>query len=131
MNFSGYESEIQRTITSLSNCLNLLLPPPENFFIPENSSSVSFQSSIDEQSSSINFNSDKEEVNPSNLRPFGITTDYSLVLEYNPNDKIKVTKTEENSSILENAKDCAQLISCRFLPMVKNWSKAFNKYSSR
>lgn len=120
--FVGNEPEIESTVKSLSTCLNLLLPTLEDFFIIETNA----ETECNHKSQGIVGN---EDVSQNDLRSFGININYNLSLQINPNEKINITQTEENSSIIDNANDCVRLINNRFMPMVKNWLKVCCKYS--
>ncbi|KAK6618789.1 hypothetical protein RUM43_013180 [Polyplax serrata] len=121
---NSYQVEIEETLTSLLNCLKLLFPTPDDFFILEKKSTEEVQASSD------NNISRQEEINENDLRHFGITRDYNLLLNININDKIKINRTDDNNSVIENAKDCVQLINNRFLPLIKRWSHILCKYSN-
>lgn len=120
----GYQVEIEETLTSLLNCLKLLFPTPDDFFIHEKKTTEEVQALSD------NNISRQEEINENDLRHFGITRDYNLLLNININDKIKINRTDDNNSVIENAKDCVQLINNRFLPLIKRWSHILCKYSN-
>lgn len=124
---------MEATITTLSNCITLLLPSPENFFIASDlelpqATQPSTSSSIDNEDEDDG--DDEDEDNGSvDLRQHGIQPKCNLTLNLDVYQKIKVKKTEENSNVIDNANDCLRLINNRYMPMVKKWTQICTKHS--
>ncbi|XP_014283526.1 UV-stimulated scaffold protein A [Halyomorpha halys] len=97
--------EIRCTLTSLESCFELLLPSPVN----------------DELT---NGDSNYEE----DMRLFGVVNPKHVVpIEIKLSDKVPIKIDDENSALIDAAKDAYTLINNRFLPKVKAWIEIINK----
>ncbi|XP_046995660.1 UV-stimulated scaffold protein A-like isoform X1 [Schistocerca americana] len=135
--YSDMKTDISDTITALDNCISLILPEPENFFINEDKETDSSFALAPQESIK---NSDlKKPILPQNYtdeegcynnehRAHGLLSgNYKIEVELKPD--IVINETSENAAIFENAKGFWQLINNRYLPAVKNWIKVITKYS--
>lgn len=137
------EDEISNTVISLKNCINLLLPHPDDFFIIDNESSEAeldsekYNSIDKEKILSEKFVSSEEHEEPedeieaahsSQFREVGIVSStQSLSLNLNLNSEVCVQESEENSAVIENARELVKLIEARYLPTVKSWLQILTK----
>ncbi|XP_049862769.1 UV-stimulated scaffold protein A-like [Schistocerca gregaria] len=140
--YSDMKTDISDTITALDNCISLILPEPENFFINEDketdsSFALAPQESIkttDLKKPMLDKNimlqnyTDEEGCYNNEHRAHGLLSgNYKIEVELKPD--IVINETPENAAIFENAKGFWQLINNRYLPAVKNWIKVITKYS--
>lgn len=90
---SEKEDDIRSTVTSLSNCINLLLPHPDDFFIVSEEDEVS--PSVQQHSTKAIFNSDSDSDGaPDNtaLREVGIhNINHSVELDIIPSEYTFIT----------------------------------------
>lgn len=135
------EDEISNTVTSLKNCINLLLPHPEDFFIIDNESSSmevddnKFRCLTDENVSVRKCVDDEEQEEPyegdaqsSQFREVGIVSSTQMLsVNLNLSSEVCIKETEENSAVIENARELAKLIDTRYLPTVKTWLQILTK----
>lgn len=132
------EDEISNTVRSLENCINLLLPHPEDFFIIDNESSSAevdddrFRFLTEENVSVRKYIDDEEpyegDAHSSQFREVGIVSStQTLSVNLNLSSEVCIKETEENSAIIENARELAKLIDTRHLPTVKSWLQILTK----
>ncbi|XP_034240893.1 UV-stimulated scaffold protein A-like isoform X2 [Thrips palmi] len=152
------QPDIINALTEMENCIGLLLPRPEDFFIENDTDSANVesgkekvcgssanQSSLDktadeihspkdEQSSSSD--SEEEEENCSTKHPifdfrkYGIINPhFSITLKVDPGSDPLVKKTEENAPIIDSAQDLFRVVSNRYHPCIEKWETILEKCS--
>lgn len=140
--FSDMKTDICDTITALDNCISLILPEPENFFInedketdsslslapQENDNTCDLKKTMSDQNIIPHNYADEEGCYNSEHRAHGLlSVNYKIEIELK-SDAV-INETTENAAIFENAKGFWQLINNRYLPAVKNWIKVITKCS--
>ncbi|XP_050435748.1 UV-stimulated scaffold protein A-like isoform X2 [Adelges cooleyi] len=112
--------EIMVSATSLESCLELLIPTPEEFSIPEvENDSGDGRSSLPVVHDSVAVNVSDERVA---FRETGIIDPgHSVTVLLKPGFRTRVKKTEDNRAIVETADEQTKLITGKYLPKVKQW----------
>ncbi|KAJ1523006.1 hypothetical protein ONE63_002142 [Megalurothrips usitatus] len=148
------QSDIVSALTEMENCLGLLLPSPEDFFIESDSHHRTLETEKNknlcktgesshqpdkiapkpsEESSSSDSEGDEEysSQNPIfDFRKYGIINPhFSITLKVDPSNDPLVEKTEENASIFENAQDLFKVVSNRYQPCIVKWETIIEKCS--
>uniref|UniRef100_A0A1B6EA27 UV-stimulated scaffold protein A C-terminal domain-containing protein n=1 Tax=Clastoptera arizonana TaxID=38151 RepID=A0A1B6EA27_9HEMI len=129
------EPEIRSSIKSLSNCINLLIPEPDHFFINENDFSEmdnTYRNNIFKAYENKHIVDEEciEEGESSSWREVGMPNlNHSVQLLFTPSKTIEINETTENSSILENAKGFIKLINNRYMPSVNSWIQSLTLLS--
>jgi len=103
---TGRESEIKDYVKTVNNCVSLLLPPPDEFFLPTD----------DEPSGSqVDISQDFD------MRHHGLTHSYNLVINIDHSKKVRIEKTKENSCVIDNLKDAVRLLKKRYKSVIEKW----------
>ncbi|GLG98966.1 UV-stimulated scaffold protein A [Gryllus bimaculatus] len=128
--YNDLYEEIKTTITSLDNCIKLLVPSLDDFFI---SCDNMDESDIDTFNSELVVTSPhlkcSKKENKVDIREHGMNTNFSVEVEIKPVASVK--ETAENAAVFENARDAQRLIKNRYIPRVKNWLKVITKCSGK
>ncbi|KAJ9579239.1 hypothetical protein L9F63_024655, partial [Diploptera punctata] len=130
------EPEIDNTLTALENCMALLLPTLDDFFIQGGNKHCEDDVETSEHNnvtpSTSNAVDDEMEIENNdclNFREHGIVNSkYSIAISVNTVIPT-VKENAENAAIFENARDMHTLIKNRYLPSVKKWIQIITKAS--
>ncbi|CAI6367465.1 unnamed protein product [Macrosiphum euphorbiae] len=130
------EPEITIAARTLESCLELLIPTPEEFFIPEaeeesapplNSSELSSTDSGRKIVTEIESADENER-----YRETGIIDPvaHTVTVTLRPDFRKRVKKSEDNLAIIESANEQVKLISDKYLPKIKKWLQDIAKISN-
>uniref|UniRef100_A0A1B6L5M6 UV-stimulated scaffold protein A C-terminal domain-containing protein n=1 Tax=Graphocephala atropunctata TaxID=36148 RepID=A0A1B6L5M6_9HEMI len=138
LEYKEKEADITTSLTSLSNCINLLLPHPDDFFIAdsdeqsESKPMSSMSQSGGEGRSECSGSDSDDDLQDVGLREVGmVNTKHSIQLQFMPSSEACIDKTPENAVIIENAQEHARLIGTKYLPSVKAWLQVLSKSSDK
>ncbi|XP_050534156.1 UV-stimulated scaffold protein A-like [Daktulosphaira vitifoliae] len=125
------EPEIVIAIKSLESCLELLIPTPEQFAIPEVEQIINKDSFIQKKTNE-SFNIAPECFDKElNLRENGIIyPEHSVTVTLKSGFQKRVKKTEDNRDVIESANEQTKLITEKYLPKVKQWLQDVAKISN-
>lgn len=121
--FLAQVPEIESIIETILNCISLLLPPPEEFFVADTSDA---NVGDDALAFSSNFANGTNEDDSFNLRQFGLSSSYNLVINIDHSKKVHIRRTEENSAIIDNLKENI-IIAKKFRPVIKKWEDSLSR----
>ncbi|XP_025205576.1 UV-stimulated scaffold protein A-like [Melanaphis sacchari] len=130
------EPEVTIAARTLESCLELLIPTPEEFFIPEVEKEIVPSSSFSELSSLdtgrktavvIESNNENER-----CRETGIIDPaaHTVTVTLKPDFRKRVKKSDDNLAIIESANEQVKLISDKYLPKIKKWLQDIAKISN-
>ena len=142
------QSDIISSLTEMENCISLLLPRPEDFFIEDDSIQIPSTSSKEKtktKSCALNERNSQKEIENDELsddveenlsskepifdfRKYGIINpNFSLTLKVDLGKEPLVKKTEENASIFENAQELHKVVSNRYQSYIDKWVAILEK----
>ncbi|CAH1724240.1 unnamed protein product [Aphis gossypii] len=130
------EPEITIAARTLESCLELLIPTPEDFCIPEAEKDIVPPSNPSELSSLDTERKISAGVDSSNenerSRETGIIDPaaHTVTVTLKPNFRKRVKKSEDNLAIIESANEQVKLISDKYLPRIKKWMQDIAKISN-
>lgn len=130
------EPEINIAARTLESCLELLIPTPEDFFIPEAEKDIVPPSKPSELSSLDTGRKFSAVIDSSNenerSRETGIIDPaaHTVTVTLRPNFRKRVKKSEDNLAIIESANEQVKLISDKYLPKIKKWMQDIAKISN-
>ncbi|CAB3385604.1 Hypothetical predicted protein [Cloeon dipterum] len=108
--FKSFFDEAQRLCTELENCISLLIPPPEDFFLPLNPADA------------IN----SEPGTSSDLRSHGIVTPGISIPIQVSKAVPKLVIDEDNQPIVENAQEIFSQLNKGHVKRVASWTEIFS-----
>lgn len=147
------QPDIINALTEMENCISLLLPKPEDFFIENDTDTVSTESDKGENCKGAvnqrNLEEDASEMQDSeddssdsgeqencmsnpifDFRKYGIINPhFSITLKVDPGSEPLVKKTEENAPIIDTAQDLFKVVSNRYQPCLEKWETILEKCS--
>lgn len=141
------QPDIINALTEMENCLSLLLPRPEDFFIDgdsvdqacvkpinvQNSEDIEKFCSEDADEESDSSNDEMEEGcsyrNPIfDFRKYGILNPhFNITLKVDPGNEPLIKKTEENAAIFDNAQEVFKVLTNRYQPVLIKWDTILEK----
>ncbi|KAL4143742.1 hypothetical protein QTP88_006036 [Uroleucon formosanum] len=130
------EPEITIAARTLESCLELLIPTPEEFFIPEAEEDIVPPSSSSELSSTDSGRKIVTEIESNDenerYRETGIIDPaaHTVAVTLKPDFRKRVKKSEDNLAIIESTKEQVKLISDKYLPKIKKWLQDIAKISN-
>ncbi|KAL5241831.1 hypothetical protein ACI65C_009241 [Semiaphis heraclei] len=130
------EPEITVAARTLESCLELLIPTPEEFSIPEAEEDIVPSSNPSEFSSTDSGRKIITEIESGDenekWRETGIIDPaaHTVTVTLRPDFRKRVKKSEDNLAIIESANEQVKLISEKYLPKIKKWLQDIAKISN-
>ncbi|XP_025409474.1 UV-stimulated scaffold protein A-like isoform X2 [Sipha flava] len=115
------EPELLTAAQTLETCLELLIPTPEEFFIPEAEQQSTAPLGLAKPSLFKSPVDDLENKNASYRETGAINPAAVVSVTLKPDFRKRVKKTEDNSAIIESIEEQVKLISGKYLPKLKQW----------
>lgn len=109
------ETDIEELINVINNCTSLLIPTPDDFFLENDESETTVCESHHEEDF--------------DMRLFGLRSSYNLEIKINPENKLRVERSDENAAVIENLRESVKIAKKRYITLVAKWADMVKKYS--